>query len=169
MSRYTYEGRVKITAIPYDPATPLDMSALTAADIASGVDFTAYLPTAGVGISHNQNMASLPMIDKRQVASQPGSETAEANLTFVFDDEFDTDNPYDYFNHGDDVYLVRSLAGWSAGDGDTPAEGDRYAAYLATSGEPQPNTPAQDEFSQFVVPFGLQEWDVHGVVAAAGA
>jgi len=166
MSRFTFEGRVKITAIPYDPESPIDISAPTVADIASGVDFTAYLPTAGVGISHNQNMATLPMIDKRQVASQPGSETAEANLTFVIDDEFAADNPYDYFSHGDQVYLVRSLAGWSDGDGETPAADDRCAVYLATSGNPQPTQPAQDEFAQVTVPFGLQEWDVHAVVAA---
>lgn len=160
MAAVTAEGRVKLIHC----LEIADISKPTPEELDGGTEFSAFLPTAGVGFNHQQNKASIAMIDKGKIAQAMGTQQVDADITFVFDDE--SNDPYEYFTNGLQGYLVRSVFGWTGVDG-APGDGDLCMVYKCESGDPQPQPTAQDEYQQFVVPFGASDWDVRAVVTAA--
>lgn len=154
MSKLASEGKVKVRWLP----AVASKAAPTVANIAAGTDLTPQLPTAGVGVTWNQNNASIAMLDEAFTAEQVGTQNASIELRFTRDDT--TDDVWDLFERGLTGFLLISRFG-------DPGVGDDVEVYPCAAHDPVPLAPAENEFQQFRVLLAVHDApELKAVVAA---
>lgn len=146
MPRVASEGKVKVYWLP----TVSDKEAPTEAEITAGTNLTPQVPTAGLDITWTQNNASISMLDEAFTAEQVGTFGASISLTFTRDDDEDEDTAWDLFERNLNGFLLISRFG-------IPEDGSRVEVYPASSHNPVPLAPAENEFQQFQVQLAVHD------------
>lgn len=168
MPKSLYEGNVRLVALAAAPANP---AAITAAEVAAGVNLSPAILRNGYRLSATgSDTLSEPSLEDTGNSTTYGSSNYEGNLTvFRYLDsagKSDTgdDIGYELFTEkGITLYLVERIGPPAT---QAMAAGDEYSYFPVITDDPQQPSELTG-YVKFVQPLGVQGGVVHrGVIAA---